>query len=282
MQIQHSAAHGHAHEPGPPPSQRLLWLSDDRVLYAGLLGATSTRVHGAVALYVSLGAPNRISLDGGPWETGDLAVVPPYVPHRVVSGTRMICNVLIEAETVDPERLPPVLRRAGVVEHPALARRVRDAYAGMLDAGRDVDLQRFDFDLELFGERLAPRAVDPRIARVLSEIRRDPSAPLAASDCAASVHLSFSRFLHLFKQEVGASFRSVRAWKRARSLLHHVTRASNLAHIALDVGYPDSAHFSRSIRQAYGLKPKDIFAGSRRLALYRQALACPFGERRPA
>jgi hypothetical protein len=32
--------------------------------------------------------------------------------------------------------------------------------------------------------------------------------------------------------------------------------------------YPDSAHFSHSIRQVYGLKPKDISAGSRRLEIH--------------
>ena len=80
--------------------------------------------------------------------------------------------------------------------------------------------------------------------------------------------LSFSRFLHLFKQEIGVPFRSFRTWKRARSLLHYINRDSNLAHAALDTGYPDSTHFSHSIRQVYGLKPKDIFAGSRRLEIH--------------
>ncbi len=35
--------------------------------------------------------------------------------------------------------------------------------------------------------------------------------------------------------------------------------------VALDVGYLDSAHFSRSIRRCYGLTPSDIAAGSRGL-----------------
>ena len=85
--------------------------------------------------------------------------------------------------------------------------------------------------------------------------------------CADNAHLSFSRFLNLFKQEVGTPFRSFRAWKRARALLHYVTRDASLTHVALDTGYPDSTHFSHSIRQVYGLKPKDIFAGSRRLSV---------------
>ena len=91
--------------------------------------------------------------------------------------------------------------------------------------------------------------------------------PAMAGDCAASVRLSFSRFLHLFKEQTGAPFRSMRTWKRARSLLHYVNRPSNLTAVALETGYPDATHFSHSIRQVYGLKPKDIFAGSRRLVL---------------
>ena len=96
-------------------------------------------------------------------------------------------------------------------------------------------------------------------------MRDDPAQLTTAQDCAARVGLSFSRFLHLFKAEVGTPFRSLRTWKRARSLLHHVTRDTNLVHVALDTGYPDSTHFSHSIRQVYGLKPRDLFAGSRQL-----------------
>ena len=35
----------------------------------------------------------------------------------------------------------------------------------------------------------------------------------------------------------------------------------------LDTGYPDSTHFSHSIRQVYGLNPRDLFAGSRALTV---------------
>ncbi|HWV08043.1 MAG TPA: hypothetical protein VN156_00780, partial [Pseudomonas sp.] len=64
-----------------------------------------------------------------------------------------------------------------------------------------------------------------------------------------------------------------RTWRRARSLLHYVDRSHNLAQVALDIGYPDSTHFSHSIRQTYGLKPRDIFAGSRKLRLLGEPLA---------
>jgi methylphosphotriester-DNA--protein-cysteine methyltransferase len=130
-----------------------------------------------------------------------------------------------------------------------------------------------DFDCLFFGRALAPRPLDARIRRVIERIVSDPSASFSAEQCAAEVQLSFSRFLHLFKQETGVTFRAFRAWKRARSLLRHVRQAASLTDIALDAGYPDSAHFSHSIRQVYGLTPSDIVAGSRRLALHEAPAA---------
>jgi AraC-like DNA-binding protein len=135
-----------------------------------------------------------------------------------------------------------------------------------------VDLQSLDLDRLFFERPIAARQIDRRIQSVIDGIKRDPSSALSAEECAEAVHLSFSRFLHLFKQEVGVPFRSFRTWKRARSLLHYVNRDTNLAHVAQDTGYPDSTHFSHSIRQVYGLKPRDIFAGSRRLAIYAQGI----------
>nr|MBP7668284.1 helix-turn-helix transcriptional regulator [Burkholderiaceae bacterium] len=206
-----------------------------------------------------------------PWQLAQLAVVPPWVAHRVACDERLICSITIEPETVDAGALPGWVRQhAGPVpaSHPdawPMLHRVRATHTWLRTQGRQVDWQTACFDQALFGQPLAPRQIDARIAQVLQGMRDDPAQLTTAQDCAARVGLSFSRFLHLFKAEVGTPFRSLRTWKRARSLLHHVTRDTNLVHVALDTGYPDSTHFSHSIRQVYGLKPRDLFAGSRQL-----------------
>ena len=261
---------------------RVMWLNNDRVFYAGLLGAVSVRTMGGWLVYASLGAPLRICVGDAatgtlaadaPWQSTDLAVVPPYTPHRVACDERLICSITIEPETVDEAALPAWLHaQVGAVpaDQPESARmllRVRTAHAWLCAHGRSIDLQTTGFDECFFGRPLAPRRLDPRIAGVLEDMRNDPSRSTTAQEWATAVGLSFSRFLHLFKAEVGTPFRSLRTWKRARSLLHHVTRDTNLVHVALDTGYPDSTHFSHSIRQVYGLKPRDLFAGSRALTV---------------
>ena len=255
-------------------AERVMWLNADRVLYVGLLGAPSVRTLGAFAIYVSLRRPHRICVDGGEWEEAQLSIVPPYVGHRIEAGERMICNILVESDTVQLGDLPAWIRDArGAVDAPQALQAMRDALERVRGCTRRQYARTEDFDEHFFGAALPARPIDRRIGAVLNKIKCDPNSHTSAEDCAVASHLSVSRFLHLFKAEVGSPFRSFRTWQRARSMLYYVTQNCNLAHIALDVGYPDSTHFSHSIRQIYGLTPKSIFAGCRKLALYGSGAA---------
>ena len=249
---------------------RVMGLNNEQMFYAGLLDQVSLRAMGAWLIYASLGEPIRVQLGDGEWQSTDLAVVPPYAPHRVACDQRLIACLTIEPETVDPAGLPALLReRQGVLpldpQAAALLARVRQGHAWLRGDGSGAVLQTADFDTLFFGQPLPARRLDACIARALEDMRNEPSGAATAQRCAALAGLSFSRFLHVFKAEVGTPFRRLRTWKRARSLLHHVTRDAHLVPVALDTGYPDSTHFSHSIRQAYGLKPRDLFAGSRQL-----------------
>jgi AraC-like DNA-binding protein len=252
----------------------MMWLNTDRVLYVGLAGAPSARTLGAYSIYLSLNKPHRIRIDDGVWEEAELSVVPSYVPHSIVAGERMFCNILIESDSVDAASLPAFIAHGCGAIHDVVARASLQRALGMFQKSATRQfLQTADFDRAFFGEVLAARAVDRRIGAVLARIKDDPNSPTSAQDCAEATHLSVSRFLHLFKAEAGTPFRSFRTWQRARSVLYYVTQDTNLANIALDVGYPDSTHFSHSIRQVFGLTPKSMFAGSRKLALYGRPAA---------
>ncbi len=236
------------------PSDRLMWLTPDRVFYVGLLGRPSTRIMGCIIAYVAAEGDIRFRVGNGGWQITKMAVVPPYVPHQVLSEARHINIIKVEAETVDMSSTPEILRGQGAVDADDFVEKVRRRSAELRER-RYGDPISMDFDQLFFERPLTPRRIDSRIQEVIDSIKRNPEAPAHAEDCAKYVHLSFSRFLHLFKEEVGAPFRSFRSWKRARSLLQRVTDDPNLTHVALDSGYPDSSHFSHSIRRVYGLMP---------------------------
>lgn len=263
-------------------STRFMWITPGRVFYGGLLGAPTLRRLGAWTLYFSRDATLRLSIEAGGearWQEGRLAVVPPYRPHRLASTARHVCDILIEPETIDAEGLEDPLRTAlhgegmldtaqpllgGLLERLCAA---HDSLASQLDPLPADDAA---FDTLVFNTTSPKPALDPRIVAALETLKDDDKLDASAQELADGARLSFHRFLHLFSDEVGVPLRTFRSWKRARAWLKHVTEDTRLTEMAHRMGYPDSAHFSRSVRQIFGLQPKDLIAGCRHLALYRE------------
>lgn len=249
-------------------SGMVMLITPDRVVYAGLLGKPLIREFGSCTVYVSLGSRFMIQMGNDGWESAELRVVPPDTPHRISTMDRLIGVILIEPESVCMDQLPRFLQPSPDSAPPApLIERARRAFASLLDGSVAVDSIRTSVDQFFFDETLASRTMEPRITNVVKTIKCQPCDTLGAEDFALQVDLSFSRFLHLFKAETGTTFRRFRAWKRARSFLCYVNLQRNLTDIALETGYPDSSHFSHTVRRYWGLTPKDIVAGSRRLAV---------------
>jgi len=249
-------------------SGRLMLISPERVFYAGLLGRPRRRTSGGYNIYVAMQGSLKITQCASEI-TGELVLVRPYVPHSVESEHPSIICLVIEPETVAPLAMDGLSARMGGAAAPGIAQRIRHAYESLRLQQRLRGFTTAEFDQMSFGESLPDRNIDPRIKCAALMLNDFSGAKLTAADCAASVKLSASRFLHLFKAQTGVSFRAFRAWKRARHLLHFVNEDINLAHLAQDIGYPDSTHFSHSIRRFYGLQPRAIFEGSRDLAIYR-------------
>ena len=259
--------HGGALSANSANADRIMVINSDRVIYAGLLGVTSTRKFGSLTVYASLGHPFRICVAGGDWRIGALAVVPPHTQHRIVSEDRLIGVLMIEPESIDTGRLPRFLQSALAEEDRTdILERIRASFFRLMRGDILASRVTADLDRLFFGQALERRNLDRRIASIVDKVSNAPSDQYPAEACSQLAGLSFSRFLHLFKSEVGITFRCFRAWKRARSFLAFV-KVPNLTDVALKIGYADSTHFSHSIRNVYGLKPKDICAGSRRLAI---------------
>jgi AraC-like DNA-binding protein len=251
-------------------ARHLMLITPERVFYAGLLGRPRQRCSGAIHFYVSIQGGLHCSFADGRESHDELIAVPPSLRHTITSDHRSAICVLIEPETVRAGGYDELARRLSGPEAEIVARRIRAAYGQLLHRpARNDDVSNAEFDLMCFGEALPPRPLDRRVMRAIAQIGHFSGEPVTAESCAAEARLSPSRFLHLFKEQTGISFRYFRAWKRARHLLHFANQDINLAHLAQDIGYPDSTHFSHSIRRFYGLKPRAIFSGSRDLAIYR-------------
>lgn len=254
-----------------PDNPNVMLIGHSRNFYNGLLGNSQRlRQLGAFLLYAAPTGSFRISLDGQNWTERTIVGLPAYTPHYLSAAENLITTICIEPETVSDEQLIALEHRINhTPDGEMLRKRVQDAKV-WLQAGGDPSLfSAADFDELFLGNALGSRVVDDRIAQALNQFRaKDDDINLCAESCAQSVDLSMSRFLHLFKEETGLRFRSYRMWKRARKFLDHVNKDCNLTYLALDLGYPDSTHFSHSIRKIYGLKPRSVLEGSRNMTIF--------------
>ena len=145
------------------PVDRLMWISADRLFYVGLLGVPSVRTMGCLIAYVALEGSIRIKNDTGEWQSTQLAVVPPCVPHRVLSESPHIDVIKLEAETVDLAALPDPLRGCGAIDAPWFVERVREGQRTLCARSGSLDFAGLDFDALFFDGPLPPRRIDRRI-----------------------------------------------------------------------------------------------------------------------
>lgn len=254
---------------GRRPQDRFMLIGPERVFYAGLLGKPQKRLLGGLNIYAATRGKLELTIDGGAPRHTDIAIVPPFTTHSISSEHPLVACLLIEPETVDREALRALAATADEPSGRRIAERIRLAYDALQQVPWTDGFATADFDRLFFDAPLPRRRLDRRVAATTARLQRHLDDACGAPHYAEAADLSVSRFLHLFKDETDVRFRALRAWKRARNLLHFVNQEVNFAHLALDIGYPDSTHFSHSIRRFYGLQPREIFSGSRRLEIIR-------------
>jgi AraC-like DNA-binding protein len=107
-------------------------------------------------------------------------------------------------------------------------------------------------DLLGHSQKLAKRAIDPRIAHALESLSFGPDELLPIDWVAGRVGLSASRFQYLFTHEVGVPFRRYRAWRRLRIAISEIVNGNNFTTAAHSAGFADQAHFAHDFRKTFG------------------------------
>lgn len=231
----------------------LMFITPSRIVVKGQMGEPASRVFGALTFYVSEEEPINLSIKGGGSESVEFAVVPPNTRHLAYTESGHLTKVLVESETIDIPRVIECYTGSEIIQRET-ADRMRKCFKNLSKAV----LEDGEIDTLFFGQPLASRSLDSRIQTVVDDLVEDSVDSLTAKDCADRVGLSYDRFVHLFREQVGYTFRLFRAWKRARSFMPFANENCNLADVAQHIGYSDGPHFSRSIRQVYGISPRQI------------------------
>lgn len=103
------------------------------------------------------------------------------------------------------------------------------------------------------------QTLDPRLQRLLQQLdgclNDDCLKPdhWRAADVAAQLALSESRFLHLFRAQMGVAWRPYLLWRRLLCAVRRMSQGCSATDAAHQAGFSDSAHLSRTFRSTFGM-----------------------------
>lgn len=228
-----------------------LTLGSDRALYLGALPATGWHRHAAPVLLVGLSGRFVLHLAHGRTAGCRSALVEAGVQHVFDPAGEQVALMYLEPDAPEVRRLRPLLaQEGGVVVDPLVA--------GPVTAGVQRRLESFDLDALLrTGAGEAP-PLDARVLRAMRLLRAVRERPMARTEAARDVLLSSSRFNHLFREQVGVSFRSYRVWSQVRCALTGLGPRLSLTEAALQGAFSDASHFSRTFRGTFGMTPSSV------------------------
>lgn len=227
--------------------------------------------HYITQISISLGAPLRMrTRASGPYIEQQSFVVGPNIPHQV-EATGVPCFE-IWSESCALADFARRLRSTSGSELPALPSDLLNSLLPMLLAsGGQVPDEQAGLALlsHVFTTLLGPSPADegsgdPRIATaralVTPQFLVEQSQPI--KHLATRVHLSSSRFRHLFRREMGMSVQSYLRWRRLLAALYISAHGASLTEAAHAAGFADSAHLTRVFRATLGIAPARILKNS--------------------
>jgi AraC-like DNA-binding protein len=102
---------------------------------------------------------------------------------------------------------------------------------------------------------------DHRIVNSIQHIKESLSREMRIEDMASKVHLSASRYAHLFKEYVGIPFRRYILWARMQSTVESILQGNSLTTACYDGGFSDLPHFSKTFTEMFGVAPSSVLKG---------------------
>lgn len=225
--------------------------------------------------------------DVSPFESGDLVLLGPDVPHTWVSAAEragephQVTVLQFAPELIEQTGLPELAALGPLVAHAAQGLRIegaaRDALVPVLRRmPQHADLLRLADLFTVLGLLLqhlhslvpiaaavAPRAAGSRSAepgrvdRVIDWIHRHLAQKLTVDDAAALVHVTPAAFSRFFRREVGKGFTAyINDVRCSEAGLRLRLSERPVAVIARECGFDTLSHFNRQFRQRTGQTPR--------------------------
>jgi AraC-like DNA-binding protein len=221
-------------------------------------------VHAHHAVQVGLALEGRFRFQSpldGVWLDCPGAVIASNQPHAFDGREALLlAHIFVEPQSLAGRVLLQRFTAAHgicVLKGPLLTTAVDGLSAGYREGRAPADLSATAREVirTLTDVAEVPPSADPRILLAIDYLRDHLGEAVSLTQVAAVVHLSPSRFRHLFVHEMGLAFRPYVLWLRLNRAVEAFAAGESLTTAAYHAGFADSAHLSRTFRRMYGMAP---------------------------
>lgn len=227
-------------------------------------GVIRPHAHHAIQIVISIDGMAGIRGARGDWRSGRGIIVRPDAVHSYDARGSLGAMLMLDPESIegtwlrtalvkDITLLPDTVFASCVAE---LRKFCEQPFEGM--AVRELIRHCVQ---SLCAGAPPTRQRDPRVTVVLNAIRESTNLRLSVDTAAALVHLSPSRFAHLFKQQVGLPFRRYMLWRKLTRATLTIARERTITAAAQAADFADAAHVTRTFQQMFGIPPSAMMQG---------------------
>jgi AraC-like DNA-binding protein len=218
--------------------------------------------HAHHAIQISLAMAGSFEVQASSWpqprETRGMVVMPDR-RHRFDGRGAMVATLFVEPNSVRGAALKQrftgfdlaLLRDAEV--NPAVVN-LKNRYA----AAAPDESMRHSAEAaicRIAGKPSTVAETDRRVTSAIAWMGRRLGTPIRLDEVAAAVHLSPSRFRHLFVSHTGVSLRAWLLWARVDHAVTTAFGGRSWTDAAHESGFADAAHLTRTCRRVFGLAP---------------------------
>ena len=241
-------------------AERHLYIWNGSVLYVTPSNVAELHAHYACSILLACDRDFEIHSAFGSVRTS-AAILGPNLEHELRGETCAMAVLQLDPDSHQYSRVAAILKDESFCAldggrfEPVLGT-LRSALRGDLDCLGAR--QFFAAVLNCLGptrQEQEPPPLDPRIASILDDLRRDLPDSVMVEEIAGDVGLSPSRFMHLFNQEMGLPLRRYLLWLRLRRSALLMKQGITLTEAAHAAGFSDSAHLSRTFKEMFGIPP---------------------------
>ena len=174
--------------------------------------------------------------------TGDILLIRPGIEHTVS------CSGGLNVMYLDGLPCPggPLAER--------LQGRVADLAIDAMFRGSDAQTA--------LRQRLASGEPPPRqLIAVIEDLIAEPMSRMSQAELADRLQMERTSALRLFKAATGQTFRRFKQWSGLQHAARKIASGELVRTAAMDGGFADTAHLTRTFRLSFGLPPSEAIAG---------------------